>query len=194
MTEKTKRDSPLVASVLALQNHLDELERIGSKINATDMNAEVDVEYIRKLMSHFAECGQRVSEEVANLSTQLHQAQTSAQRIAEGVSRQAEAFKARSDEQNEQLEKFRILGERVRELNSSLSQFRRSHENGHAEQDRSVLASSIQSLERELVVLIKDLQELRNSARSSRMRQLEKESESLAQTLQAVHEKLQNLT
>jgi hypothetical protein len=193
MANKTNSDSPLVASVLALQTHLDELERIGGKINTTDMSGEVDADYVRKLLTRFAECGQSVSQEVLNLSTHLQQAQTAAQSIAAGVSRQASAFKVRTDEQLLHLEKFESIGERVRELNASLTQFRQPGENGHSEQDPAAMASRVQAVERELIVLINDLRDLRNAARDVGMRKLEKDAESLGQTLQSLSDKLRKL-
>jgi hypothetical protein len=189
-----KSESPLVLSVLALQTHLDELERVGTRINSTDMTADVDVEFVQKLLSRFAECGQALSQEIINLSAQLQQAQVSAQAVAEGVSRQAEVFQSRTHEQQEQLEKFRQLGERVRDLNASVVQFRQKSENGDGEQNRAALASSIPGIERELVALIEELHSLRESARASQMKKLEKDAESLAQTLQAVREKLRHFT
>ncbi len=57
MSNKSKRDSPLVQSVLALDSYLSELERVGTKINGTDMSADFDGEYIQKLITRFTECG-----------------------------------------------------------------------------------------------------------------------------------------
>jgi len=183
MPEKTDRDSPLVTSVLALQNHLNELERLGAKINATDMAGDVDLEYVQKLMTRFAECGHGVSHEVSNLSTHLSAARASAEAIAEQVNRQAEAFNARRHEMSAQFEKFRVLGEKVRELNAGLKNT-----------NQAALESNIPNLQRQLGQLIDELQELRHSAGSSNMRKLEKDAESLAQTLQAVQTKLRGLT
>src|SRR5881227_1519460 len=101
MSDKIKRDSPLVKSVLALDSYLTELERVGTKINSTDMTSAFDVEYTQKLMTRFAECGQGVSEEVTNLSTQLQEARTRAETVAKGVSAQAELLNIRRNEQNE---------------------------------------------------------------------------------------------
>ena len=97
MSDKTKQDSPLVKSVLALDHHLAELERIGAKINSADMTSDVDFEFIQKLMARFAECGQGISEEVSNLSTHLQQAQRRAEAVSQGVSKQAELFKIRQN-------------------------------------------------------------------------------------------------
>jgi len=191
MSNKTKRDSPLVSAVLALQDYLSELERIGQKINAEDLTRDVDLEYIQKLMNRFAECGDGISREVTNLSTHLQEAQVRAQAVAQGVSRQAEAFNNRKVEHNEKLEQFRLLGEKVHAVNAAISQFARPQQ--LTEERRTALAASIPGLENQLTSLIEESQALRNSARSSRMRELEKKAESLAQSLQAVRAKLRDL-
>ena len=194
MGQKDKRDSPLVNSVLALDDHLTELERIGGKINSTDMSSDVDAEHIQKLMTRFAECGQGVSVEVANLSSQLQEAQARAEAVAQGVSRQAELFIKRRNEQSDEFEKFRVLGERVQELNAAMAQLRPSQGHGLTQEDRAKLTSSIPAFEAQLTSLIEELQALRTSARNSRMKALEKSAESLAQKLQAVQKKLSDLT
>jgi chromosome segregation ATPase len=193
MSNKDKRDSPLVKSVLALDNYLAELERVGTRINSTDMTADVDIDYIQKLMTRFAECGQGVSEEVGKLTGQLLEARERAEAVAQGVAGQAELLNKRRTEQNEKLEKFRVLGEKVRELNAAISQFRPPRGQLLTHEDHQRLKSSIPALQTQVAVLIEELQELRQSARNARMRALEKNAESLAQTLQAVQKKLHDL-
>jgi hypothetical protein len=190
MSNKAKQQSPLVKSVLALDQHLSELDRVGARINSTDMTGDFDVEYIEKLMARFAECGQGVSVEVANFSTQLQQAQVRAQAVAQGVSGQAELLNKRRTEQNAKLEEFRVLGEKVRELNAVISPFRRQHGEALTAEDRATLASNFPEFEAQLAWLIEELQNLRKSARESRMRALEKNAESLVQTLEAARKKL----
>ena len=179
MSNGSKRDSPLVNSVLALQSHLAELERIGGKITSTDMTADVDAEFVQKLLMRFAVCGQSVSDEVRNLSTHLKEAQGRAEAIAEAVSRQANAFSIRRNEESEYLERFRLLAEKVRALNASLTG-----------EDGTALMANLPVIEQQLPGLIEELQHLRNSARASRLKTLEKSAESLTQSLQALQLKL----
>jgi chromosome segregation ATPase len=178
---RSGQDSPLVTAVLALENYLSELERIGGKINSIDMTSDVDVEHIQKLLMRFAECGQGISEEVRNLSLQLQQAQARAENVAERVSRQADVFKVRRNEQNQHLERFRALGERVRELNATLTR---------GDQQAT---PDVPVLEEQLAGLIRELDDLRDSARTSGLKTLEKTAESLTQSLQALQVKLQRL-
>src|ERR1044071_5626617 len=116
MSNKNKQ-TPLVQSILVLQEHLNDFERLGAKINSEDLADDFDVDHVRKLLIRFAECGQEIAKDMASFSTQLEEARSGAESIAASVSRQTEIFKKRTDEQNQNLEKFRALGEKVRELN-----------------------------------------------------------------------------
>jgi chromosome segregation ATPase len=193
MPNKINRDSPLVKTVLALDNYLTELERVGAKINSTDMTSDFDVEHMQKLMTRFAECGHAVSEEVTNLSRQLHEARTRAEAVATGVSGQAESLNKRRIEQNDKVEEFRILTEKVRDLNTVMSHFQRPHGQSVTPEDRATLSSEIAAFETQLAGVIEELQDFRKSARTAHMRSLEKNAESLAQALQGVQKKLRDL-
>jgi DNA repair exonuclease SbcCD ATPase subunit len=181
MSNKDKRESPIVKAVLALDGYLTELERVGGKINSIDMNSDFDGEYVQKLMIRFTECGHGVGTEISNLSRELQEAQSRAESVSQGVRRQAELFNARLNEQNEKLEAFRSLGEKVRDLNTTIGRLR---------DDREQLVSNIPAFELQLSSLIEEADSLRQSAHASRMRALEKNAESLMQTLQAVRQKL----
>ena len=181
MSNKDKRESPIVKTVLALDTCLTELERVGFKINSIDMNSDFDREYVQKLLARFTECGHGVATEVTNLSRKLHEAQARAEAVSQGVGRQAELFNVRLNEQNEKLEAFRSLGQKVRDLNTAIGLLR---------DDRAQLVSNISVFEAQLSSLIEESETLRQSARASRMRTLEKNAESLVQTLQAVRKKL----
>jgi chromosome segregation ATPase len=114
----------------------------------------------------------------------LRHAPGRAEEVARGVSSQAELLKIRREEQDRKLEEFRMLGEKVRDLNTVISGFR---------DDRVRLKSNLPAVESQLGDLIQALQTLRTSARDSRMKALEKNAESLAQSLEAARKKLRSL-
>ena len=194
MADKINPESALVRSVLALDTFLSELERIGRKINSADLSGDFDVEYVQKLMSRFAECGEAISEEVPKLSEHLQEAQTRAQAVARGVSQQAELFNARRNEYNRKLEQFRLLGDRGRELNAAIVRFRPVNRERLTDEDRAKLRTDLAGFDVQLTGLIDELQSLKNSARDSRMKSLERNAESLAQTLQVARKKLRDLS
>jgi hypothetical protein len=91
------------------------------------------------------------------------------------------------------LEEFRVLGEKVRDLNTAISPFRRQQGEALTAEDRAKLASNIPGFEAQLSAVIDELQNFRKSARDSRMRALEKNAESLVQKLEAARKKLSGL-
>src|SRR5690349_774623 len=147
MAEKINRESPLVQSVVALDHYLSELERIGKKIEATNMAADFDVDHVNKLMARFAECGEGLAREIAALSTKLREAQNTAEGIARGVMKQAELFKIRREEQEEKFEQFRLLGERARALNTKIATVTGAN-----------AAEAVPAVEAEIAGLLEDLQ------------------------------------
>jgi len=193
MGNKDKEQSALVQSVLALDNYLAELNRVGAKIAAIDMSGEIDSEYIQKLIVRFAECGEGISREVTNLSTRLQEAQSSAQAVADKVASQAEAFKLRRREHEEKIEQFRTLGEKVRDLTVAISRHRPTDRGHLTGEERAALVAKIPEFDGQLTSLINELHALRESAQGSRMRKLERDAESMIQTLQAVRTKMQEL-
>ena len=110
------------------------------------------------------QCGQGVSEEVANLSARLQEARARAETIAQAVSTQADLFIARRQEQNEKLDQFRLIGEKVRELNTSLQAVTQGND--------SKFSDRIPAFQERLAGLIAEVQALRKSARESRMNKL----------------------
>jgi chromosome segregation ATPase len=187
-------DSPLVRSVLALDNHLSELERIGAKINATDLSGDFDLDHLQKLLSRFAECGRGISEEVTSLSAHLQDAQTRAEGVARGVSQQAELFNTRRHEHEQKVEQFRLLGEKVRELNMTIAKFRSPDRGRLNDEERAKLKAELPAFEDQLKSVVDELQNLRQSAREAGMKNLAKSAESLVQTLQTAQKRLHDIS
>src|SRR4051794_28585430 len=102
--------SPLVKSVLALDEYFIELERLGTKINSLDMKSDFDFEHAERLIARFAECGQGVSDEVQNLAQRLNEARTKAETITAGVAERAQLLGARKTSEQTKYEEYRSLG------------------------------------------------------------------------------------
>ena len=177
-------------SVVALQQDLSELDRIGGKINGMEMTSEMDLEYVQKLLGRFAECGIRVSQKLHEFSSHLQEAQARAEAVTQGVSHQTESFNAIRDQQNLLIDRFQELGEKVRELNARVGQVAGAQDSGNSE----TLKSALPAVEQDLKLLIADLEDLGAASGASRMRKLEQNVHSLKQTLQALQTKLQHIS
>ncbi len=161
---KNKESSPLVKSVLALDEYFSELERIGAKINTLDMRSEFDFDHAQRLLNRFAECGQGMSEEVSNLSTQLNEARARAEAVAQEMANRAAQVSSRKDDQQKKLDEFRLLGEKVSGLNVAMSQLRQPQGTELSAEDRVSLTASLAEFEEQLSPLIDQAGNLRREA------------------------------
>lgn len=191
---KLNTESPLVKSVLALDEYIAELERVGGKINSMELKSEFDLEHVRRLLTRFAECGQGVSDELTKLSTHLNEARSRAETVAGQVAQKANLLNDRKTDQQAKLDQFRILGEKVRDLNASMAALRRPEDAVLTEEERKEISDRLLDFEKQLDPLIEEAQNLREEAHSSRMKALEQNADSLAQTLLAVRDKIRTLS
>ncbi len=192
-SDKNQNESALVKSVLALDNYLSELERVGTKISTMKMSSEFDLEHMRKLMGRFAECGQGVSVEVTGLSNHLNEARARAEAVAKVVAERADILNDRKSEQHEKLDQFRLLGEKVRALNTEMSNLRPPEGAEMSPEDRTKLSLSLVDFDAKLQPLIDEAQTMKKDAQEAKMKTLEQNADSLAQTLLSVRKKLRML-
>ncbi len=190
MTQAKKKQSPLITAVLALESGLGDLERIAQKISTSDLKSESELKLVHKLMVRFAECGQAVASEVAELSTHLNSARSRAERASEIVADRAKMLRDRKTEEQIKLEQFHNLSEKVRSLNLSLCELKPTNTESISLQERLHISAKLEDIREQLFPLIEESRNIQGEARKSKMKTLEKKADSLTQTLQSVRDKL----
>lgn len=192
-TIKIKDASPLVQSVIALDAYFSELTRVGTKLNEMTLKSESQFDMARKLLAIFAESGEKMTEEVRRLATQLQDVQARASAISELVTERADLVALRNNDQNTKIEQFRQLGEKVRSFNTALSTLRQPEGTELTNDDKKMISDRLVEFDSQLDPLIDEARELRSYAVTARMKTLEQNADSLAQTLQAVRSKIRSL-
>ena len=186
-----KSESQLVNSVHLLDGIFNELERVGGKISTMDLKTEQDLEHGQRLFARFAELGESVAAEVTHLSVQLNEARVRAEAVAKLVAERAEVLNSRRTYQNQKMEEFRVLGEKVRDLSDRLAELKRPDGGSLSQGERAELMQALGHFEAQLAPLIAEAEALRRTAQEAKMKTLTKNADSLTQTLQAVQKKLQ---
>jgi len=185
--------SLLVKSVLALDELLQELERVGNKINSMEMKTDFDVQHGQKLMVRFAECGEEMSKEILNLSQHLAEARARAEAIAAQVSERATQLGVRKDDEQEKLQKFLALSEKVRELSSEIKTIKPPEGKELTPEEKATVSQNLTSFLGRLNPLIEDARVLQAEAEAAKMKNLSRSAQSLTQTLHAVREKISSV-
>lgn len=187
---KNKEISALVKTVLALEEHFAELKRLSAKIEEMKPKSESDFEQMQHLMRRFAECGQSVSAEVVALSSALNDARLEAEEAARVVGARAELLQGRRDERQAKMKKFKELGERVHAMTTSLHGLKRTEGEEASAEERARMLMHLAEVMGGLQPLIQEAQQLKDDAKSLKMKFLEQGADSLGQSLLAVSQKL----
>lgn len=193
MSNQIKNPSPLVETVLKLDNYLSEIVRLGEKIEGMELKTDFDFEQAQKLMNHFTQCGQGVAEEVVQLSANLNEVRAKAEAAAVIVSARAEQIQARQNDHHQKMADFRALGDKVRDLTLSLNDLKRPEGEELTDDDRAHLSMRLSEFQLQLQPLIAEALKLKNEAQSSRLKTLEQGADSLVQSLSAIGRRLELL-
>ena len=193
MSNQIKNPSPLVETVLKLDNYLSEIVRLGEKIESMDLKTDFDFEQAQKLMNHFTQCGQGVAEEVVQLSANLNEARAKAELAAQVVSARAELIQARQNDHQQKMADFRALGDKVRDLTLSLNDLKRPEGEELTDDDRAHLSMRLTDFQVQLQPLIAEAMKLKTEAQTSRLKTLEQGADSLVQSLSAIGRRLELL-
>ena len=188
--QKLKNPTPLIQTVLNLDNYFSELIRLGAKIESMDMKSDFDFEQAEKLINRFTECGQGVSDEVVHLSLSLNELRTKSEAAAQIVAARAELLRARKDDSQSKMDALRALGEKVRVLTLSLSDLKKIEGDTATEEDRAKISMRLSEFELELRPLIDEAQRLKEEGQNSKIKVLEQSADSLRQSLVAISQKL----
>ena len=187
---KNKTKSALVESVLALDEHFSELERLSALISENELRTEFDFEQSARLLVHFANCGQAVSTEVLNLSNRLNEARVKAEEAAQIVAVRAEQVQARRSDQDQKVVAFQQLAAKVNDLGREMGALKKPEGENLSDDERARLSMRLSELDLQLQPLIDEAQKLGKQAKDSKMKALEQNAESLSQSLLAVRRKL----
>ncbi|MEZ0391576.1 MAG: hypothetical protein ACAH59_05135 [Pseudobdellovibrionaceae bacterium] len=188
-----KNPSPLVLTVLALDEHFTNLNRLADRIDEIDLKSNFDFEQSEKLILRFTESGQAISTEIARFVTILNETRGQAELAAQKVSAKADHLKLRKDEVQKKLARFEILSEKVSQLNQSLVHFRRPAGESFSDQELAELKTSLTTVSNQLEALIEESRILKEIGHDSKIKILEQNAESMRQSLIAVSQKISGM-
>jgi len=190
MNEKLKNQSPLVQSVLNLDTHFSDLERLSSRIQDLELKTDFDMNQARQLMARFSESAQAVSTEIVELATRLEEARTRAEENGRIVALKAEELQSKQDNNENKMAAFLKLTTKVAELNEELKTLRKPEGEEYSEAEKEAVNGRMARLRHQLQPLIDEANVLNDEARVSKLKILEQNADSLSQSLSAISQKL----
>lgn len=172
-------------AALALDQDFGEFERLAHKIESLSIDSDSGFDQAQKLLVKIDECGKRIGTNMQLLSQKLEDARKATEEAAQAVSTRALAVQQRQKETQFMLERLRNLGETVKDITSKLTQVRQDTEPASEAERKTQLANRLPEFDGELALVVEDINKLMLDARTLRMKTLERNADSLRQSLQA---------
>jgi len=186
----TEKKSPFAESALNLDNAFTELEQLSGQIERLELESDSGLERAKQLLGKFAECGQRIGEGVQVLAKSLEESRARAEAAANVVSARALDIQKRQDENDQMLARFGTLGESVRKISETIVQFKKPAGEKLSDEERELLTKQLPELDSQLSGLIDEAQGLRVDAHQLKLKSIERNADSLSQTLLSARRKL----
>jgi DNA repair exonuclease SbcCD ATPase subunit len=193
MAAPKKDQSPLVQTVVALDHHFLELERIGRMIHEMKLRSDSEFEYGRRLMGYFAEAGEGVTLEITTLSKLLNEARARAEQIGTLVEARTEELSTRRGEHENLSEQFEALALKVGGLSGELNNLKRDPALELTAADRVEISAQLAGVGLRLGPFINEAVRIRNIARAAKIKSVDQKAESMTQTLQNLQTRLNSL-
>jgi hypothetical protein len=180
-------------AALALDHDFVELDRLAAQIERLEFESDSGFEQAQKLLTRFSECGTRIGEGVQALARSLEDARKGAEKAAEMVSARANLIHERHLERERMFERFRVLGESVRTLSGDVAGLKRPSELEPTSEEKALWPARIRELDSRFAPLIEEARKLQDEAHAAKLRTIEKNADSLGQSLAAAKKKLAQL-
>lgn len=173
--------SEFLKSAIKLDQSFTELTNLSLQLEAAELNTEYGMNQARKILGKFSECGQRVGEEIQLLAKNLEDSRQGAESAAQAVSERAQLVQKRHETNEKIFTRFQELGGSVRVVTNSLSTI---------PQDQEALSNYLMPLLMQLDRLFEESDRIKYEAQYSNLRTLEKDADSMSQTIRSLRAKL----
>jgi chromosome segregation ATPase len=195
MSQKNHKEvSPFIDAALKLDNDFQELERLAGNLERAEIDSDAGLERSRDFLGKFGECSQRIGTEIQALATSLEDSRSRAEKAAESAANRAALIQERLNKTNSLNERFKNLAEMVRMVSDGIAQFKKPGGQQMTEEERKFLSGKLPELDAQMSDLGVQAVKLKEEARQENMRLLERNADSLEQTLASARQKLGKFT
>jgi chromosome segregation ATPase len=189
-----KEVSPFIEAALKLDDDFQELERLAGNLERAEIDSDAGLERGRDLLGKFGECSSRIGAEIQALASSLEDSRARAEKAAESAANRAALIQERFNKTNSLNERFKNLSEMVRMVSDGIAQFKKPGGQAMTEEERKFLSGKLPELDSQMSDLGAQAVKLKEEARHENMRMLERNADSLEQTLASARQKLGRFT
>jgi chromosome segregation ATPase len=184
-TTPGKSLSSFARAALALDAEFSKFARLSEELERLQVGSDRGLDRAQALLAELAECRERFGPASEELARSLEEARQRTAHAAEQVAGRESAVRDRQAHVEQLVGRYKTLGEMVARVQELAGALRKS---GSAGLDQAV-TSKLPELDAQLALLVEEARKLMQEAHAANMKALERNADSLRQSLQTVRNK-----
>lgn len=190
MTNLPKNLSSFGEAAVALDGEFQALEEIAREMERLTIESDKGLERGLQLLQEADGIRQRMTTSMQALAQTLEEARDRNEKAATIVAERAEQLQKRQRDSDLMLERYRALGELVKKAGEAIAQVKQPSTAELPPEQRALLMSKLPAFNDQLGILVDQARELMADAHAANMKNLERNVDSLRQSIQAARHRL----
>jgi hypothetical protein len=183
--------SPFGRLAIELDGSFVEISRLSLQIQRLDIHSDSGLDHALKLLNQFAQHGQSVAEGMKDFSKLLQDAHHKTDMAAQAVAERAQVIYQRKQQQNQLQEKLALVEKDLSSVSQNLAGFRQEGKKEFSEEEKQNLTAALSQLQGQLEHFVTIAQSIKDEATELKFKNMERTAQSLLDSLQASHRKIQ---
>lgn len=189
-TQKNKPQTAFGQAALLLDEEFARFERLAREIERLSFNSDKGLERARTLMKEIDACRERMEASMHALSRGLDESRASNEAAVQLVAERAMALRERERETEQMVLRFKTLAEMVKKVSAAVAQLKRPSAGEMSPEDQKILTTRLPEINASIDVLIEEARKLMEDAHARNLKEIERNADSLRQSLQSARRKL----
>ena len=182
-SERNTDRSAFAEAALNLDAQFRDFERLANELDRVDLDSDRGLERGLKIMGELETCREGFAPASQQMAKALEEAQGQVARAAEIVTQRETAVQDRRAVVDSLLERYRSLGEMLRQVSTAVGQLNKTDSGELTADQRTALTSRLPEFNSHLGTLVDEARKLMDDARVANMKALERNADSLRQSL-----------
>jgi hypothetical protein len=188
-----KDRSPFVKAAIALDAEFERFERLKGELDRLNLDSDRGYERGLAIMEELEACRERFGPASQELARAMEEARERTALAAQSIGQHEELLKARRERVEALLERYKQLGELVQRVTSAAAALKTPSLCEITPEDRAQLGARLPELDQQLDVLVEQSRILMDEARGAHLKVLERNADSLRQSLQSARHRFKQL-
>lgn len=191
--QKTTVLSEFGEAALALDKEFLQMERLARELERLSNPSDKGLERAETLLAEVDVCRQKMAANMQTMAKALDFVRQRAESAETLIAERAAMVQERRLEAESQLQRYRLLAEMVGQITAAIMPFQRLKGGNLSDDDRDALNSHLPQINEQLGLLVEESNKLMNDARKAQLKVLERNTDSLRQSLQVIRLRLSSL-